>query len=481
MESPGKPKLFHSFIPIIFLIIFLSLNVIIFKDDTLSGSNQIILLLAASIAGLIASRLKVSWIKIRDSIMNSIDTAMPSVLILLIIGSLAGTWLISGIVPVMIYYGLKIIHPAFFLFTALVVCCLVSLATGSSWSTIATIGVALLGIGKTLGIHEGLVAGAIISGSYFGDKMSPLSDTTNLAPAVAGTDLFTHIRYMVITTTPSIILTMIIFLIIGFSSNYMAVGNNVDMVIASIEKSFNLSPLILIVPVILIIIIIKKVPALPALLTGTLLGALTALIFQPQILDQLSKEGLSKFQSSYQVIMQAMFGNTSVHTDNATLNDLFSTTGMAGMLNTVWLIISAMAFGGAMEAGGLLSHISHTIIKFANSTGSLIASTVATCIFFNLTASDQYMAIVVPGRMYAKTFRERGYKPELLSRTLEDAGTLTSVLVPWNSGGATQARVLGVPTLTYLPFCFFNLINPLVAIIIAYLNYRIRRFDDKEE
>ena len=380
----------------------------------------------------------------------------------------------------MIYYGLKIINPTVFLLTALVVCCVVSLVTGSSWSTVATIGVALLGIGKTLGIHEGLVAGAIISGSYFGDKMSPLSDTTNLAPAVAGTDIFTHIRYMVITTTPSIIITMIIFLFIGLGSKNTAVAGNVESVLSAIGKNFNLSPLLLLVPVILIIIIVKKVPALPALLIGMLLGAVAALIFQPQLIARLSKEGLSKIQASYQVILVAMYGDINIQTDNETLNNLFSTSGMSGMLNTVWLILAAMAFGGAMESAGLLTRISHSVIRLANSTGSLIASTVATCIFFNLTASDQYMAIVVPGRMYSKTFRERGFKPELLSRTLEDAGTLTSVLVPWNSGGATQARVLGVPTLTYLPFCFFNLINPVVAIVIAYLNYKIRRISDDE-
>jgi NhaC family Na+:H+ antiporter len=480
MEKKRTPGIIHACIPILFLIVFLSLNVIIFKNDTLAGSNQIILLFSASIAGVIAARFKVSWKKISDSITGSIDTAMPSIIILLIIGSLTGTWLISGVVPVMIYYGLKLINPSVFLLTALVVCCLVSLVTGSSWSTIATIGIALLGIGKTLGLHDGLVAGAIISGSYFGDKMSPLSDTTNLAPAVAGTDLFTHVRYMVITTTPSIILAAIIFTFIGFSSEYVTVEENVNSVIESIEKSFHLSPFLLLVPVILIIVIVKKVPALPALLIGTLLGAAAALIFQPHILSQLSREGLNKFQSYYQVILQAMFGDISIQTDNASMNKLFSTSGMAGMLNTVWLIISAMVFGGAMESAGLLTRISHSVVSLARSTGSLIASTVVTCIFFNLTASDQYISIVVPGRMYANTFRERGLKPEVLSRTLEDAGTLTSVLVPWNTGGATQAKVLGVATLTYLPYCFFNLINPVVAIVIAYLNFKIRRFDDEK-
>ena len=480
MEKQRNPSILQALVPLIFLIIFLFLNVKIF-NDTLAGANQIILILSATIAGLIAFRLKISWGKIRDSIMNSIDTAMPSILILLVIGSLAGTWLISGIVPVMIYYGLKIINPSVFLLTALVVCCVVSLVTGSSWSTVATIGVALLGIGKTLGIHEGLVAGAIISGSYFGDKMSPLSDTTNLAPAVAGTDLFTHIRYMVITTTPSIIITMIIFFIIGISSDYTLSSNNVEAVLATIRSNFNLNPLLLLIPVILFVIIVKKVPALPALIAGTLLGAIAALIFQHRLIEQLNTEHFGRFKASYQVLMTAMFGNTSIQTDSAALNDLFSTSGMAGMLNTVWLIISAMVFGGAMEAAGLLTRISKAVVKFANSTGSLIASTIATCIFFNITASDQYISIVIPGRMYSKTFRERGLKPEVLSRTLEDAGTLTSVLVPWNTCGATQAKVLGVATLTYLPYCFFNLVNPIVSVTIAYLNFKIRRIEDDKK
>lgn len=475
MNNYRKPTLFQAFIPIIFLIFFLFLNVILFKDDTLSGSNQIILLLAASIAGVIAFTLKKPWEKIRDSIVNSINTAMPSILILLIIGSLSGTWLLSGIVPVMIYYGIKIIHPSVFLFTALVVSSLISLVTGSSWSTVATIGVALIGIGQAIGIHEGLVAGAIISGSYFGDKMSPLSDTTNLAPAVAGTDLFTHIRYMIYTTGPSILLSMTIFLIIGFTINFEVVETNVQEVLVSIENTFIINPLLLLVPVILVVVIVKKVPALPSLLIGTLLGALAALIFQPQIINQLNAEGLNKFQASYKVILQAMFGDISVTTNNSALNELFSTGGMAGMLNTVWLILSAMVFGGAMESAGLLTRISQAVISLVRSTGSLIASTIATCIFFNLTASDQYISIVVPGRMYSKTYRDKALKPEVLSRTLEDAGTLTSVLVPWNTCGATQAKVLGVSTIDYLPYCFFNLINPVVSIVIAYLNFKIRR------
>jgi NhaC family Na+:H+ antiporter len=481
MNKIKSPKLYQAFIPIVFLIVFLALNVIIFKENTLSGANQIILLLSAAVAGLISVRLNISYNKLLSSINKSISIAIPSILILLIIGSLAGTWLISGIIPVMIYYGLQIIHPSIFLFTAIIVSGIVSLVTGSSWSTIATIGVALLGIGKTLGINDGLVAGAIISGAYFGDKMSPLSDTTNLAPAVAGTDLFTHIRYMVITTGPSILLTLIIFLIIGLTNNYNTAETNISRVLITIDNSFNLNPLLLSIPVILIFIIIKKVPALPALLIGTLLGAVAALIFQPGLIRQLAGEGISQIKASYIVIMKAMFGNIQINTANKAINDLFVTGGMAGMLNTVWLILSAMVFGGIMEAGGMLKRITKTIISMAQSTGSLIASTITTCIFFNLTASDQYLAIVVPGRMYSQTFKDKGLKPEVLSRTLEDAGTLTSVLIPWNTCGATQARVLGVPTITYLPFCFFNLINPIIAIIIGYTNFKIRRITNKEK
>ena len=481
MNSLKSPTLFQALIPVIILIILLAINVIIFKDNTLAGANQIVLLLTAAVAGVISIRLNVSWDKLLNAINKSISIAMPSVLILLIIGSLAGTWLISGIIPVMIYYGLQIIHPSVFLFTAIVVCGIISLITGSSWSTIATVGIALLGIGKTLGINEGLVAGAIISGAYFGDKMSPLSDTTNLASAVAGTDLFTHVRYMTITTGPSIFIALIIFLVLGFIKDYCMVETNIESVLMTIGRSFSLNPFLLMVPAILIFIIVKKVPALPSLLIATLLGAVAALIFQPALIRQLAGEGISQLKASYIVVMRAMFGETQIVTSDKTINDLLSTGGMAGMLYTVWLIISAMVFGGVMEAGGLLKRITMAVISFAHSTGSLIAATITTCIFFNITASDQYLSIVVPGRMFSQTFKDKGLKPEVLSRTLEDAGTLTSVLVPWNTCGATQAKVLGVPTITYLPFCFFNLINPVIAIIIGYANFKIRRIHDNKK
>lgn len=479
MSVAKKPTLFVAFIPILFLIFFLTLNVKFFADDTLGGANQMALILAAAVAGIIAWRLGLSWSTVRDSVVRSIGSAMPSILILFLIGSLAGTWMISGVVPALVYYGLKILNPTIFLFASVVICSIVSLATGSSWSTVATIGIALLGIGTAMGISEGIVAGAIISGAYFGDKMSPMSDTTNLAPAMAGTDLFTHIRYMVLTTGPSILITMIIFLVMGFTYNFQSTPGDIERVLSAIESSFNITPWLFIVPVFLIVIIIRKVPPLPSLLAGTVLGGIFAIIFQPQIVDQVSGIDGSYLKSSYIAIMQSMFGPVEIHTASESVNQLLSTRGMAGMLNTIWLIVAAMVFGGVMESAGLLLRITQSVIQYVKSTVSLVAATVGTCIFFNVTASDQYISIVVPGRMYAKTFRDQKLKPELLSRTLEDSGTVTSVLIPWNTCGATQAGVLGVPTMTYAPFAFFNLISPLMTIFMAAFNIKIRRIEEE--
>ena len=440
------------------------------------------LLITAAVAGVVAFRLGHRWTKISDKVVSTIGSAMPSILILLLIGSLAGTWMISGVVPAMIYYGLDIINPKLFLFTAVIVTSIVSVATGSSWSTIATIGIALLGIGKALGINEAVVAGAIVSGAYFGDKMSPLSDTTNLAPAMAGTDLFTHIRYMAFTTVPSMTLTLIIFIGIGFRYDFSQAVVDVQSVKQAIDGTFNTNPLLFLVPVILLTIIMLKVSPLPALFAGTILGAIFAVIFQPDIIIQITNISGNYIKASYMAVMQSMFGDVSLTTSDPKVNELLSTAGMRGMMDTIWLILSAMVFGGVMESAGLLKRITRPIIKYAKSTGSLVASTVITCIFFNTTASDQYLAIVVPGRMFRKTYQEKGLKPELLSRTLEDSGTMTSVLVPWNTCGATQSRVLGVPTLAYAPYAFFNIISPLMTILIAYLNIKIRRFAvDKKE
>ena len=480
MEQGKKyPTLFQSLLPLVFLIFFLFLNVRFF-NDTLSGANQMALLLAAAIAGIIAGWIGISWRDIEKSIVHRIGSAMPSILILFLIGALAGTWMLSGVVPTLIYYGLKILNPRIFLFAAITISAVVSLSTGSSWSTIATIGIALMGIGKTLGIHDGLVAGAIISGAYFGDKMSPLSDTTNLAPAMAGTDIFTHIRYMAITTTPSMLIAMIIFLIIGFTFHFPTNHTDIRDVMTALENTYRLSPILMIVPAFLIYIIIRKIPPVPSLLAGTLLGVIFALVFQPDLVREVAGTAGSFAKMAWIASMKAMFGPVEISTSNAVVDNLVSTRGMAGMMNTIWLIIAAMVFGGVMEAAGFLMRITQSVLKFVSSTTSLVASTAATCVFFNITASDQYISIVVPGRMFAKTYRERGYKPELLSRTLEDAGTVTSVLIPWNTGGATQASVLGVPTLTYLPYCFFNIISPFMSVFIAAINFKIRRYTPAE-
>lgn len=480
-KTARKPTLPEALIPIVFLIILLFINVFyVYGDAALDGSNQLILLFSAAVAGLVGLRIGISWEHMQDGIVKSISAAMSSILILLLIGSLAGTWLLSGVVPAMIYYGLLVLNPTIFLVAATIVSAVVSIATGSSWSTIATIGIALLGIGQALGMSEGLVAGAIISGAYFGDKMSPLSDTTNLAPAMAGTDLFTHIRHMAWTTGPSIIITLIIFLVLGFTFEGGGEATNVDAVLASIQQSFNINGWLFIVPVVVIVLIVKKMPALPALLVGTLLGALFAVIFQPQAIAEVSGITDNAFMANYTAVMQAMYTDITISSENEIVSELLSTGGMAGMLNTIWLILCAMVFGGVMESVGLLQRITEEVIKWAESTGSLIASTAGTCIFFNLTASDQYLAIVVPGRMYADTYRKRGLKPENLSRALEDSGTVTSVLIPWNTCGATQSAVLGVATVAYLPYCFFNIISPFMTILFGYLNIKINRYKEQK-
>jgi NhaC family Na+:H+ antiporter len=480
LKQLKTPTMLQSLLPIAVLIILLTFNVKFFRDDTLSGANQIALILAAAVAGVIAVSLGYKWLHIRERVIKGIGTAMPAILILFLIGSLAGTWMVSGVVPMLIYYGLELLHPKIFLFAAVVICCLVSLSTGSSWSTVATIGVALLGIGKALGFNEAMIAGAIISGAYFGDKMSPLSDTTNLAPAVAGTDLFTHVRYMIITTTPSLILTLVAFLIIGFTIDLQGDATSSEAVQAAIKAKFNITPWLLIVPAMLIYIIVKKVPPLPSLLAGTLLAAVFAIIFQPHILEEVAATGGSFIKQAYIAIMKTMFGSVSVTTGDPSVDELMRTRGMAGMLNTVWLIICAMVFGGIMEACGMLKTITGKLMRFVHNAGTLVGSTVATCFFFNVTASDQYLSIVIPGRMYAKKFRDMGFKPELLSRSLEDSGTVTSVLIPWNTCGATQSSVLGVSTWAYAPYCFFNIISPLMSVFIASIGFRIRKYTPEE-
>ncbi len=483
MNSKQKvPSLIEALTPIIFLIILLVINIWIFGTDGLDGSNQIVLLISSAIAAAVAIfRLHIPWERLQDGMVKSISSAMSSIFILLLIGALAGTWMISGIVPAMIYYGLQILNPVIFLIAATIVSAIVSIATGSSWTTVATVGVALLGIGKALGFEEGLIAGAILSGAYFGDKMSPLSDTTNLAPAMAGTDLFTHIRHMVYTTVPSILITLIIFGIIGFTISTNGSVTQVNDISDVIIENFNINLWLFIVPALVMIMIIKKIPAVPVLFFGAILGGIFAIIFQPQIIRIVAEEnGMSYSYVSFKAVMMALYGGVSVVTSNEIVNELLVTSGMSGMLNTIWLIICAMIFGGVMEESGMLQVIAQAVIRKIHSVGSLIASTAATCVFFNVTASDQYLAILVPGRMYADIYKKRGLKPENLSRTLEDSATVTSVLVPWNTCGATQASVLGVATLTYAPYCFFNWISPLMTILFGYLKLGIN-FYSKEE
>lgn len=477
-----KPSLGEALIPIIFLISLLSVVVIVvYKDAALDGANQFSLLLSAGVAAIIGLRLGYKWKYLFKGAINSISSAMPAMIIILLIGSLAGTWMLSGIVPAMIYYGLQILSPQIFLFAACIICSIVSLAIGSSWSTVATVGIALLGIGKAMGWSEGLIAGAVISGAYFGDKMSPLSDTTNLAPAVAGTDLFTHIRYMTITTVPSIIITLIIFLVIGFTGGQDIPIDQLEGVLAALRAKFNLNPLLFLVPAAMIFMIVRKVNAVPALLISALLGGLFAIIFQPQVIEQVSGVSGDALMANFKGVMDALTTSISITTDSEMANELLSTGGMAGMLNTIWLILCAMIFGGIMEAGGLLQRITEALISRVRSTGSLVGTTAFTSMFFNVSASDQYLAIVVPGRMFAKAFRDRELAPQNLSRTLEDTGTVTSVLVPWNTCGATQAGVLGVATVVYLPYCFFNIISPFMTLLVAFIGYKIKKLEAEPE
>ncbi|PCI96819.1 MAG: Na+/H+ antiporter NhaC [Flavobacteriales bacterium] len=480
MSTIKKPSLIQSFLPIIVLVGLLIVNVLlVYGDDALGGANQLALLFSGAVAAVIAVMNGYSWKEILRGITSSITSALPALIILLLIGALAGTWMLSGVVPAMIYYGLDILNPTIFLFASCLICSIVSIATGSSWTTVATVGIALVGIGDVLGFEKGIIAGAIISGAYFGDKMSPLSDTTNLAPAMAGTDLITHIKYMALTTIPSIVITLIIFLVIGFFYDAGGEVGQVEALQAAIESKFNITPWLFLVPVAVIVLIVKKIPAIPALFIGSLLGGVFAVIFQPDLLISLSGE-TNFLTASYKAVVDAMTTDIAIVTDNELVNELLSSGGMAGMLNTIFLIICAMIFGGVMEKTGMLKRITQSIIGLAKTTGSLIATTTASCITFNITASDQYLAIVVPGRMFAEEYKERGLHPKVLSRTLEDSGTVTSALIPWNTCGAYHAGVLGIATGEYAMYCFFNLISPIMTLVFGFVGIKIAKLTQKE-
>ena len=471
--------IWEALIPVVALVGMLGYNVFVFGDEALSGSNQFILLLGGGVAAIIGFFNKVTFARMLEEVSENIKSSAGAILILLMVGALAGTWLVSGIIPAMIYYGLQILSPSVFLPASLIICSIISIATGSSWTTSATVGIALIGIGGTLGFPLGMVAGAVVSGAYFGDKLSPMSDTTNLAPAMAGTDLFTHIRYMMYTTVPTYILTLIIFIFLGLTVETSGVADS-SILLKNIQESFNITPLLFLVPAIVIGLIAKKTEPLVALLLGTLLAAIFAIIFQPHIVLMLSGGTTMTIENAYKGVLNAITIESVIPTEVETLKDLFKSGGMEKMLNTVWLILCAMVFGGIMDAIGALSRISKSLLSMAKSTFGLFAATVGSCLALNITASDQYLAIVVPGKMFSKAYADKGLAPENLSRTLEDSGTVSSVLIPWNTCGAYHASTLGVATLDYLPYAFFNLISPVMTLIFAAFSIKIKLLKEKK-
>ena len=479
MEDTSKKiiPLQIAILPLIFLVTLLSFNlyanVFIYDADPLAGSSQFILILSGAFAAMIGNLYNVSYKDVVNSISNSIKSVTPALIILLWVGALAGTWMISGIIPSMVYYGLKILDPNIFLPACIIICSIISVATGSSWTTSATVGIALVGIGKALEIPAGMVGGAVIAGAYFGDKLSPLSDTTNLAAAVSKVDLFKHIKYLTYTTIPSISITLIVFIILGINQSSSGVTDN-SFLINTIENTFNISLVLFIVPIIVLIMIVKKTPPIKALTLGTLLGALFAVLFQPQIINELSDSSNSSIIASYKVLIDTITSDVSITTESEILNELFSTGGMIGMLNTIFLVMATMIFGGSMDAIGAIKSISKALLNLADNIFKLFASTVASCLALNLTASDQYLSIVVSGKMFEKAFEDKGLAPENLSRTLEDSATVTSALIPWNSCGAYHSSVLGVSVGEYFIYAIFNWISPFMTLIYAALRIKIR-------
>jgi NhaC family Na+:H+ antiporter len=471
-------NIWEALLPVIVLVGLLAYNVFIFKDDALSGSNQFILLIGGAVAAIVGFRNKVSYETMLSEVGNNFKSTAGAILILLMVGALAGSWLISGIIPSMVYYGLQILHPSFFLPSCVIICAIISIATGSSWTTSATVGIALIGIGKAMGIPLGMTAGAVISGAYFGDKMSPLSDTTNLAAAMAGSKLFSHIQYMTLTTVPSIVITLVVFLFMGFTLDVSKAADS-SAIMSVIDNSFNISLALFIVPAVVIFLIVRKTKPLVGLLAGALLGAIFAIIFQPDIVAKVAGASALDFNSAYKGVIKAMTEGASIETSNADINDLFSSGGMAGMLGTIWLIMCAMVFGGVMDAIGALARISQALLSLANSVFGLFASTVASCLALNVTASDQYLAIVVPGKMFAQAYEDKGLAPENLSRTLEDSGTVTSVLVPWNTCGAYQSGVLGVSVVDYFVYAIFNYLSPFMTLLFAAFHIKIKQLAEK--
>ena len=465
------PSPIVSFVPIIAMVAMLYVAVSSFGSDALSGPSQVVLLVASALTVAIGMAVyKIEWARFENAIVDNIKGIASATIILLIIGALSGAWMLSGVVPTLIDYGMAVINPRFFLATACIICILVSVMTGSSWTTIATIGIALMGIGQAQGYSDGWIAGAIISGAYFGDKISPLSDTTVLAASVSHTPLFDHIRYMLYTTIPSIVITLIIFVVAGITGD-VAESSQIDRISAVLNARFNITPWLLIVPIVTGVLIARRVPTLITLFASTVMAVIAAVVAQPDILASLGHGDRPVFEGA----MKMLTTETSISSGNALVDDLISTRGMAGMLNTVWLILCAMCFGGTMTASGMLRSITAMFARMMKSTFSLVSSTVCSGLFLNLTTADQYISIILTGNMFRNIYEREGYESRLLSRTTEDSVTVTSVLVPWNSCGMTQSTVLGVPTLTYLPYCFFNYLSPIMSMIVAAFSYKIYR------
>lgn len=470
-------SLSEALIPIIILIGLLAYNIFFVESQEWFGTYtyQIILLIGGAVALIVGLFNKTSIKQMALEVWENLRSVLVPILILLLVGALAGTWKVSGVIPAMVYYGLEIINPSIFLPLTVIICCLVSLSTGSSWTTSATVGIALIGIGTAFGLHPGMVAGAVISGAYFGDKMSPLSDTTNLAPAMAGTDLYTHIRYMTITTVPTILLTLVIFSILSISNKVTGNGdlNSINSIIDTIDADFYITPWLFVVPVGVIVLVLFRVKPLLSLSAGVILAVVFAVFYQENVLQTIS-------ESNTQSVIRAIFLETEIPTDNERLERLYGSGGMSSMFWTIYLIGCAMVFGGVMDGIGALKRITSSLLKVAKSTFGLFASTVASCIGLNILASDQYLAIVIPGKMFKNAYEENSLAPENLSRTLEDSGTVTSALIPWNTCGAFHSGVLGVSVGDYFAFVFFNWLSPIMTLIIAGFSIKIRQLRKKD-
>lgn len=463
-------------IPLVVLIGLLAVVIALFGSESLSGGSQVSLLMAMAVCVFISMVFyRVSWKAFELQIEKTVGGVAVMILILLAVGMLSGSWMISGVVPTLIYYGVQMLSPQFFLVCACVICALVSLLSGSSWTTIATIGVALLGISHALGINEPIAAGAIISGAYFGDKMSPLSDTTILASSSAGVDIFRHIRYMMLTTMPAFILTLLIFMALGLGFDADD-SIHVHQYTEGLSGKFNISLWTLLVPVLTAVLIVKRVPSLIVLFLSALMAGLTAIILQPHILREIAGGAeLSTVAALTKGLIMTYYGPTAIEMGSSELNELVSTGGMAGMLNTIWLIVCAMCFGAVMVASGMIESITKVVISWVKSRVGLVTSTASTGLFLNIATGDQFISIVLTANMFKNVYEKQGYEPRLLSRTAEDSATVTSVLVPWNTCGMTQSTVLGVATIAYLPYCFFNILSPVMTILVAALGWKIKR------